>query len=199
LSDGDKGGGMFTEFIEVCGIRGLRRNPLNKVPADIWEEALKLFPDLPTGERMWWGYRFPPSYTEEEISSVQKRIEEFLKEKMEEEISPPSSSPFIVLETGDAWTLPRKIKNYEIIQTHRTGGGGHRWYVYAQRGLSPQEVADGIQQYRKYFPEGEIQVQGDTLFIYTSEKGAWIGKEGRWIKALQKVCKVKLVSYGEKV
>jgi len=91
---------------------------------------------------------------------------------------------------GRAFAQPNPPDGYVILNTHRTGGGGHRWYTYAQRGgfTSLEELfGKWKSEYEglKTFPISIYKITSpSSIKIWKKEIGSFIGKSGRWIKAI---------------
>ena len=93
---------------------------------------------------------------------------------------------------GRASAMPNPPESYEVIGTHRTGGGGHRWYAYAKRGsLSPEELRDFCIGHPSLFGGGLpfFEIQGRNLIVFTLTPGGWIGRGGCWVKAMSRCLK----------
>lgn len=89
---------------------------------------------------------------------------------------------------GRSTANPNPPEGYLVIGTHRTGGGGHRWYAYARPGLTLDEFIKFYKENPSLFGGwARFSEKGKHVIIETPSPGAWIGKKGRWVKALSKV------------
>jgi len=93
----------------------------------------------------------------------------------------------IVREEGDAFTKSNPPDSYVTIGTHRTGGGGHRWYAYGKIGSStPEDLVNFFSKNLSLFGGGIpwFEIHGRDIVVYTTTPGGWIGQGGRWVKAM---------------
>lgn len=101
----------------------------------------------------------------------------------------PTSSVIISRE-GRANADPKPPKGYVVIGTHRTGGGGHRYYAYGKiNSATPDELIRSFKSNPELFGGGDPHFipDGKNLIIYTRTPGSWIGSKGRWINSLSAV------------
>lgn len=96
----------------------------------------------------------------------------------------------IIEEGGGCLMFPNPPKGYTVIGTHRTGGGGHRWYAYVKKGVYQELtslIKDWLEMDSRTFPlrNRPYKVEGSTIIVYDpDDAGSIIGKDGRWVKAL---------------
>lgn len=130
--------------------------------------------------------RWIEQFEESDDPQHKSMVETFRRELSEME------PDYFVRDEGRASAEANPPQNFVVIGTSRTGGGGHRYYVYARKkSFSSGQFKKVLEELKEYW--GGIpwfEVHGDDLYVYASTPGSWIGKGGQWIKAMSE-CLIK--------
>lgn len=96
-----------------------------------------------------------------------------------------ANGSIVVLHNQEIFPAP---EGWEMFQDKKTGGHGHHWYYYAKI-TSPSSifsVAEALCGQKR--DDESIEIEGDNTLVFKSPNpGVWIGKNGRWAKALKRL------------
>lgn len=78
---------------------------------------------------------------------------------------------------GDEW---------HAIWSHGTRGGGHKYVAYARKGITANNLAKFLGE-NLQTPLSAVKQHGETIIIWSSKLGLWIGQQGCWAKAYRRL------------
>ncbi len=101
-------------------------------------------------------------------------------------IQTPAEYSLVVTDQGGSRDLAPLLPGWEAIQSKGTHGRAHEYITYARQGLSAYQLVEYL---KDNIPSecSKVELEGQKVTIWSSQLGLWIGKNGRWAKAYQKL------------
>lgn len=101
-------------------------------------------------------------------------------------IQSPAEYPIVMTDLGSRRAEPAQLAGWEAIWMKGTRGGAHGNVAYARHGLT----TDQLEEFLKSHPSNDswaIQRHDNTIVVWSSSLGLWIGRKGCWAKAYQRL------------
>jgi hypothetical protein len=98
----------------------------------------------------------------------------------------PLEYPIVITDLGSWCAEPAKLPGWEAIWMKGTGGGAHGYVAYVRHGFT----TDQLEEFLRAHPSNDswaIERRVSTIVVWSSHLGPWIGRNGRWAKAYQRL------------